>query len=330
VADHAPLDTVDDLLDYIAGVDFTPLGPPGARFSYCNEGYALLGAIVERVAGQPYAAYVREHILEPLGMARSTFDRAALAEGSDVATLHVAREGDGGREIVAAPQAAYTPLWYPAGGLNTTVRDLLRYLDTYRTGGEPSGRRLLSAASIARMLTPHTPGGSPHAAYGYGLGLVHGYHGLTVLQHGGGSKGIAAHVLIAPEAGYTAAAIANLAEVPADRVVLAPLNRILGLPAGAKIAEYEEAACPHEQLRRYAGAYRGGEGQDHVVRVEAGRLVWSAGGKELANRMVGGHGVVLLTPAGEQYAEFLVRDDGPAWAVAVGSRIVPRLLGNAV
>lgn len=46
VADHPPLDSADDLLAYIAGLDFAPLGPPGARFSYSNEGFALLGAIV--------------------------------------------------------------------------------------------------------------------------------------------------------------------------------------------------------------------------------------------------------------------------------------------
>ena len=58
VADHAPLDTADDLLAYIADLDFVRLGPPGAQFSYCNEGFALLGAIVERVSDRPYADYV--------------------------------------------------------------------------------------------------------------------------------------------------------------------------------------------------------------------------------------------------------------------------------
>ena len=59
IAEHAPLDTADDLLAYIAGLDFAPLGAPGECFSYCNEGFALLGAIVERVSGQHYVEYVR-------------------------------------------------------------------------------------------------------------------------------------------------------------------------------------------------------------------------------------------------------------------------------
>ena len=296
VADHAPLDSADDLLRYIAGLDFALLGPPGAQYSYCNEGFALLGAIVERTSGQPYAEYVQEHILDPLGMTRSTFDGAALADLSDVATLHVAREEGGQRIVVAAPQRTYVPLWYPAGGLNTTVRDLLRYLEIYRTGGTSGGVSLLSAAGIARMTAPHTPGGSPRADYGYGLGVNRDYHGMTVIQHGGGSKGIAAQVIVAPEAGYTGAAIANLAEVPADRAALAPLNCLLGLPADTKLAEYGTATYPPEQLRRYAGTYRGGEGQHLVATLEDDELTWSLSGKELRARPVGDHGFVLTIP----------------------------------
>lgn len=327
VADHAPLDSADDLLRYIADLDFALLGPPGAQFSYCNEGFALLGAIVERVGDRPYADYVQTHILDPLGMTRSTFDGAALADLPDVATLHVARDEGGQKRVVAAPQRTYIPLWYPAGGLNTTVRDLLRYLEIYRTGGTFGGARLLSAAGIARMTAPHTPGGSPRADYGYGLGVVRDYHGATVIQHGGGSKGIAAQVIAAPEAGYAGAAIANLAEVPADRAALAPLNGLLGLPAGAKLAEYGTSPYPPEQLRRYAGTYRGGEGQRLVATLDGDDLAWSVSGERRPARPVGDHGFVLTTSAGEMYARFLVRGDAPAWAVALGSRIVPRVGG---
>ena len=45
---RAPIETPEDLMAYLAGGDWTPLGPPGAQFSYCNEGCALLGAIVAR------------------------------------------------------------------------------------------------------------------------------------------------------------------------------------------------------------------------------------------------------------------------------------------
>ncbi len=325
VADHAPLDTADDLLAYIAELDFTPLGPPGAHFSYSNEGFALLGAIIERVSGQPYAAYVQAHILDPLGMTRSTYDRATLLGMPDVATLHAAREGEGGREVIAAPQGSYPPIWYPAGALNTSARDLLRYLELYRTGGISGDARLLSAAGIARMTAPHTPGGGPRAAYGYGLGVFRDYHGLTIIQHGGGSKGISAQVLVAPVIGFTGVALANLAEMPSDRAALAPLNGLLGQPVAAKLSEYPDAPAPPDQPQRYGGTYRGGEGQAISVASVDGALVWTVAGKHPHARFVGDHAFVLATPTADLYARFLLRDDQPAWAIALGSRIIPRV-----
>lgn len=324
IADHPPLDNADDLLAYIAELDFVPLGAPGEYFSYCNEGFALLGAIVERVSGQPYAAYVQANILDPLGMTCSTFDRRPLTGRADVAALHIAREVDGQRTVLAAPQPSYVPLWYPAGGLNTTARELLRYLEIYRTGGLSGGARLLSATGIARMVTPHTRGGGPGASYGYGLGVRQDYHGAKLVQHGGGSKGITSHVLVAPERGYTAAALTNLAEIPADRLALAPLNRSLGLPLDTPFVEYGAATYSPAQLSRYAGSYRGGEGTLLVATVEGGQLIVRLAGQELVARPVGDDGIVLDLPSGESYARFLLPEQGPAWGIALGSRILPR------
>src|SRR5947209_1907197 len=48
--------------------------PAGARFHYSNLAFALLGIVIERVSGVPYADYVRERLLEPLGLTRITFE----------------------------------------------------------------------------------------------------------------------------------------------------------------------------------------------------------------------------------------------------------------
>ncbi len=324
IPDHPPLDSADDLLAYIAELDFVPLGASGEYFSYCNEGFALLGAIVERVSGQTYADYVQINIFEPLGMTRSTFDRRPLTDRVDVAALHIAREVDGQRAVLAAPQPSYVPLWYPAGGLNTTARELLRYLELYRTGGVSGDSRLLSAAGIARMVTPHTAGGGPGTGYGYGLAVRQDYHGVKLIQHGGGSKGIASHVLVAPERGYTAAALTNLAEMPADRLALAPLNQSLGLALDTPFVEYGAATYSSAQLARYAGNYRGGEGTLLVASVQDGQLVVRFGDQEFAARPAGDDGFVLALPSGESYARFLLAKQGVAWGVALGSRILPR------
>jgi CubicO group peptidase (beta-lactamase class C family) len=325
VADHAPLDSADDLLAFIAECDFAPLGPPGERFSYSNEGFALLGAIIERVGGLPYETYVRERILEPLGMSRSTFDRGALPPGAALATFHVSRDTPHGRRAVPAPQGNYTPLWYAAGGLNSTARDLLRYLELFRTGGRSGGVRLLSEAGIAAMVAPRTAGGVPGAFYGYGLGIVLHYGDTWLVQHGGGSKGISSHILVAPARDYTAVALTNVSDVPADQLALAPLNKILDRPLADRTVTYGEATYPLGFLARCVGTYRGGEGQEVIAGLKQDRLVVRLAGQTLAARPVGDDGFVVDTLSGESYLQFLLPDGvGAAWGVRSGSRIVPR------
>jgi CubicO group peptidase (beta-lactamase class C family) len=328
VADHPPIDDADQLVDYLAELDVQPLGSPGEHFSYSNEGFALLGAIVERVAEQPFADYVTDHILTPLGMQRSSFDRRPLTGRPDVATLHAMREigeADGPADVQPAELPTYVPLWYAAGGLNSTTRDLLRYLEIYRTGGVSHGARLLSADGIARMLTPHTRSTIPGTWYGYGLRLRPDYHGTRLVQHGGGSKGISSQVMVAPDRGITAVALTNLADVPSERLALAPVNTLLGLPVDTPPDEYPTAQYPVSTMARYAGSYRGGEGTEVRVALPGDQLMVTLGGRELPARPVGDHGVLVSPPSGEAYLQFLVSDGSPAWAVSVNSRILPRV-----
>lgn len=204
------------------------------------------------------------------------------------------------------------------------MRDLLRYLEIYRTGGTVGDERLLSAEGIARMTMPVAPRSSPGSSYGYGLGVIPDYHGQKLIKHGGGRKGISAEVIVAPATGFTGAAIANLAGVPVAGVTLAALNRMLGLPVGTTIEEYEDTPCPPARLSTYAGMYRAGEGQHIVVTAENGALVCAFEGKRLVARSVGTHAFVLDAETGEAYIRFLAVDGAPASAMAMGSRIIPR------
>jgi D-alanyl-D-alanine carboxypeptidase len=54
-------------------VNETPSFPPGEKFEYSNAGFLILGAIIEKVSGQDYYSYVRDHIYKPAGMANTGF-----------------------------------------------------------------------------------------------------------------------------------------------------------------------------------------------------------------------------------------------------------------
>jgi CubicO group peptidase (beta-lactamase class C family) len=80
----------DTLLSYVAN---TPMRfAPGARWEYNNSGYFLLGMLLERVAGRPYAALVRERLFAPLGLRTAGYcpDRPSAA---DDARGYEVREG---------------------------------------------------------------------------------------------------------------------------------------------------------------------------------------------------------------------------------------------
>ncbi len=150
---------------------------PGTHMSYCSSGPALAAYVVETITGRVFEDYVREHVLDPLGMASSTFhfpkDPALMAEGY---------EADG------ASEAHYDHiLMRPSGALNSSAREMARYLRMMINRGSLDGVRLLAPETITRMETPTTTLAAREGfTYGDGLGTTtsivngHLFHG-----HGG-------------------------------------------------------------------------------------------------------------------------------------------------
>lgn len=86
---YLPIASYDDMLTFLNGAHDWVQSPPGERWFYLNEGYILLGAVIEKVSGQPYADYIQLHVLEPLGMARTFFDKSGVDRDQDVAVPYV-------------------------------------------------------------------------------------------------------------------------------------------------------------------------------------------------------------------------------------------------
>ena len=84
-----PIATYNDLLTFMADADDWTLTKPGDRWFYLNEGYALLGRIVEVASGMSYVDYVTKHILQPLGMDRSFFAKTDVEGDHDSAIPYV-------------------------------------------------------------------------------------------------------------------------------------------------------------------------------------------------------------------------------------------------
>ena len=160
---------------------------PGTQFVY---GYNtdILGALIERISGMPLDVFMRERILEPLGMNDTHFylprEKAPrLAAVYSAADTGIVRAPDAGQEtdfdFLGAPvgQGAYVngPRTSFSGGAGflSTASDYSRFLQMMLNGGELDGARILTRKTVELMTADHL-GGIPFtfgAGQGFGLGF---------------------------------------------------------------------------------------------------------------------------------------------------------------
>src|SRR5918994_1494288 len=157
----------------------TPPGwPPGQRARYSNVGYAVLGLVLERVAGCSYAEALQRHVLGPCAMTASEAVTTAEAQAR-AATGHLELPGG---SLVPAP---WVPTTAGSGATLSTVGDLGRLLRAVVAGDPP----LLAPATRETMLTPVMPI-PEEKGYGYGLGVeIDVAAGYTRVGHQGDCPG---------------------------------------------------------------------------------------------------------------------------------------------
>jgi CubicO group peptidase (beta-lactamase class C family) len=168
--------------ELLALFDTLPLGfPPGSKWEYSNSGYAVLGAIVERVTDTTYADALRQHLLIPLGLLDTGYDDPAAVTERRAAGYVRTPEG-----IQNAPFIDPSTV-FAAGMLHSSAHDLLSWAELLR-----AGRVFRDTSDAAAMVAPHVPTGLPLGAYGYGVFVGTqslGGRPATVIQHGGTING---------------------------------------------------------------------------------------------------------------------------------------------
>lgn len=328
-AKQAFLNTYEELMDYIASLDFELLGPPGQTFSYSNDAYALLGTIIERASGQSYVEYMDSHILRPAGMSRSTFSPQVAACDANAATLYARRgddAGDGAGEVYAAPIWWDAPTMLAAGFLKSTTSDMLRYAEIYRNGGVVGDERILSAESVGRMMKPYIEC-DPDRYYGYGLMITPNYHGTMLVDHGGALKGIAAQLTVLPEKGITGVALANLAGVPSFDILLGAINERLGLSVDSRRVAFALKETSSAALERFAGEYASGEDMKVKISDVEGEMQATLDGKAYPVHQVDDCLFVALTSETQQPMKFLVDAAGRTTGMYFHYRILAKVNG---
>src|SRR5690625_1056312 len=167
-----PIDTFDQLIEYLATANYKLLGEPGTEFSYSNDTYGLLGIIIEKVSGQTYEQYLQEHIFKPCGMTRSFVLLDELDNYDNVTELYVKRKTEDESTVYAAPLWWDAPAMRAAGYIKSTANDILKYLQSFIT--HDADQKILSDKSIQEMFTPHVEF-EPGKFYGYGFRIIPNY-----------------------------------------------------------------------------------------------------------------------------------------------------------
>ena len=188
--------------------------PPGQRFHYSSPGYALLGALVERKRGRPWAEVLTREVLEPLGMSRtSEVPREPFAKGWAVHPW---------ADVVLPEEVHHTGLMAPGGQLWSTVADLARFA-TYLAKDD---------ATLAEIRTPHAAPSASAWDGSYGLGTQILRSGARILVgHTGSMPGYLCALWVSVDEGIGAVALTNSTS---------------GLPIGQFVADLVSLVGDHE------------------------------------------------------------------------------------
>lgn len=244
-ANFAPAEAANPYADYDVGRLYAFLAgyelprDIGAQFEYSNLGAALLGHALALRAGQDYGALLAERVLVPLRMMETVIDMPPALAG---------RMAPGHDQVLRPVKNWDLALFSPAGGLRSTARDMLKFVEA-ASGRSDSPLR----AVFALLLEAPRPTGDPAARVGLGWMMLK-RPGDEIIWHNGGTGGYRSFVGFtrAGKAGVVALSNVSIA-VGVDDIGLNLLDPAMPLSPAPVVRE--EVATDLALLDRYVGRY---------------------------------------------------------------------------
>ncbi|CAI9419706.1 serine hydrolase domain-containing protein [Nocardioides sp. T2.26MG-1] len=268
-------DALERYLEEIA--DLPQICEPGAVWSYSNSGYAILGRLVEVVAGTVYETALRDRLLTPLGLKHSVvFPEEAITH--PVSVGHDPDPEDPEAHVVSEPWGLFRSCGPMGASLVASAADVIRFALLHLDGGvSADGTRLLSADLVAAAQEPQvTLVDDTVLGEAWGLGWILDHFGdVAVIGHDGNSLGQNAFMRLATEQRFgfclqtnVESALSMYRELAAwlfgERLGVAPRQDPEPLPSRV-VADAE----------RYVGTYRREGLSYEVARAGDGSLVAS-------------------------------------------------------
>lgn len=238
----------DALAKMVAKVAELPqLTPLGQVWSYNNAGFYLAGRVLEVVTGQTFEQAMQQLLLDPFGLKNSFF----FAHDLITHRFAVGHKVVEGQPQVARPWAIGRAA-HPAGGIVSSMKDLLKYGRFHMDDGvTENGQRLLSPNTLRLMQTPLLPAtGNDMTGLAWRVTDV---NGTRLIGHGGATNGQKALLRLVPAAQFAVAVLTNSDDggILTQQIVNAATEHYLGL----RLPVAEPLDLPAEQLAPYLGRY---------------------------------------------------------------------------
>ncbi len=183
-----------------------PQAAPGTRMIYSNQGYAIVGAMLERLTGKPWETLITERLFTPLKMCSAGFGPPGTPGQLDEPWGHTRTGGK-----ITPVQSDNPPAIAPGGGVHCTLDDLARFVQTHLQGEKTGG--LLRPETFRKLHTP--PEGSDYAC---GWVVVRrGWAGGKALTHNGSNTMWYVVMWLAPEKDFAVIAATNIAGPDAEK-----------------------------------------------------------------------------------------------------------------
>jgi CubicO group peptidase (beta-lactamase class C family) len=168
---------------------------PGEQYFYSNVGFSLAGVILEKVSGKSYEAFLREHILQPAGLAKTGYVLPRWNPENIVVGYRADKKWGKPTDLLWAKDG---PGWHLKcnGGILSTIDDMLDW------GRAILANKVFSKEEKKTYLTPYVPEGPEgDCYYAYGWVRMKSGRGTDVITHNGGNPYIQNDMFIYPDDG---------------------------------------------------------------------------------------------------------------------------------
>jgi len=275
--------TAKTLREVVSGITLN--SKPGEKYQYSNDGYSLLGVLIEDITGLSYQDYIWENIFIPLGMETYGFLNPTPEMIEDLALPYHIRYN----QAYPTDQVQFDQ--YPAGDVFLNSNDMVKFLIMQLNKGEYQGKQILSKESIEKMHQPYIKI-AEYSTYGLGFSLDEIDH-KTYSTHQGSTTGYLSTFMLDFETRSGVYIATNVSSSPLqDRQIQSLLQYLFHYyqngndlePLDILVSEETITQLPNDlDLERFVGKYK-------IVNAPVNLVI-----EKIGNRLF------LMNPVGERF-----------------------------